>query len=147
MLGFEMTDAEFEESEIPFDVRQIMTGRDSSRPYNKIIAAGLDMKNQIKELQKSIMIERTEMYNALFDAIKKNLHVQSGLIENFDNDLRNDIIAYLGIKAYIQYLKVNGKGNKLEGLDNALIYDAEAVQRGPEYSDIIDAVQKMREII
>jgi hypothetical protein len=143
-LGLRLSDTEFLETSIPFDLRQAFLGINPSKPFSDILATGIKIKDEIKQLQKSIMIERSYLYNRIKDAINENLSVNKKEKEKFDKDLKKDIIAYLGIKAYMQYLKANGKGAKLSGLDNALIYDAEALQRGEEYEDIVDAVNQMR---
>jgi hypothetical protein len=143
-LGFNMPESEFLSSNIPFDVRQVLRGDNPSKPHNNIIAGLIRIKNEIKELQKSIMIERSYLYKRLYETVLENLHIHSKE-ETFEKTLKKDIIAYLGIKSYMNLLKTTGKGVKLSGLDNALIYDAAALQKGEEYEDIITAVQKMRE--
>jgi hypothetical protein len=145
MLGLNMTDAEFSKSNIPFDVRQVLTGKDQSKPHHNITANYLRIKNQIKELQKSIFTEKTYIFQRLKNTILNNLQVTKKEAESFTTTLKRDTIAYLGIKAYIQYLKTNGKAAKLAGLDNAMIYDSEAVARGDGFMDIIDTVKSIRE--
>lgn len=144
-LGLNLGDADFANSKIPFDLRQVLGGLDKSKPFHHITANYRAIKDQIKELQKSVFIEKTYMFKRLTDTVLANLYVNSKEKETFNKTLKRDIIAYLGIKAYMQYLKVNNKTIKLEGLDNALIYDASAVNRGEDFMDIIDTVKKIRE--
>jgi len=144
-LGLNLGDTDFANSNIPFDLRQVLGGLDRSKPFHNITANYRAIKDQIKELQKSVFIEKTYMFKRLRDTVLANLHVNSKERETFNKTLKRDIIAYLGIKAYMQYLKVNNKTIKLEGLDNALIYDASAVDRGEDFMDVIDTVKKIRE--
>jgi hypothetical protein len=144
-LGLNLGDTDFANSNIPFDLRQVLGGLDRSKPFHNITANYRAIKEQIKELQKSVFIEKTYMFKRLMDTVLANLHVNSKERETFNKTLKRDIIAYLGIKAYMQYLKVNNKTVKLEGLDNALIYDASAINRGEDFMDIIDTVKKIRE--
>lgn len=144
MLGLNLDDAEFAESKIPFDLRQVLTGKDEKRPHHNITANYIRIKNQIKELQKSIFIEKSYLFTRIKDTVLANLKVNTKESESFNKTLKRDIIAYLGIKAYMNYLKVNGKGAKLVGLDNALIYESSAVQRGEDFKDIIDTVKEIR---
>ena len=145
MLGLNMGDVEFGKSKIPLDVRQVLTGKEAGKPHHNITANYIRIKNQIKELQKSVFTEKTYIFQRLKNTILNNLQVNKKETETFNITLKRDIIAYLGIKAYIQYLKVNGKGTKLAGLDNAMIYDAEAVSRGDGFMDIIDTVKSIRQ--
>lgn len=144
-LGLNMSDPDFSASKIPFDLRQVLKGVDESKPHHAITANYIKIKNQIKALQKSVFLERTYMYKRLRETVLSNLSVTFKEKESFEKTLKRDIIAYLGIKAYMNYLKVNGKSVKLKGLDNALIYEASAVQRGEDFMDIIDTVKKIRE--
>ena len=144
-LGLNLGDTDFGNSNIPFDLRQVLGGLDRSKPFHNITANYRAIKDQIKELQKSVFIEKTYMFKRLRDTVLANLHVNSKEKETFNKTLKRDIIAYLGIKGYMQYLKVNNKTIKLEGLDNALIYDASAVDRGEDFMDIIDTVKMIRE--
>ena len=145
MLGLNMGDADFSKSKIPFDVRQVLTGREAGKPFHNITANYLRIKNQIKDLQKSVFTEKTYIFQRLKNTILNNLQVTKKESEAFNTTLKRDIIAYLGIKAYMQYLKVNGKAAKLAGLDNAMIYDAEAVSRGDGFMDIVDTVKSIRQ--
>ena len=144
-LGLNLSDADFAKSNIPFDLRQVLTGKDSSKSHHNITANYIRIKNQLKELQKSIFMEKTYLFQRLKETIIKNLKVNSKEKESFETTLKRDIVAYLGIKSYMQYLKVNGKAAKLAGLDNAMIYDSEAVARGDGFMDIIDTVRSIRE--
>jgi len=145
MLGLNLTDEEFVKTDIPFDLRQVLTGVEDSKPHHRITANYLRIKNQIQQLQKSIMIEKSYMFKRLKETVLANLKVNNKEKEKFNIQLKRDLVSYLGMKAYIQYLKVNGKGTKLEGLTNALIYDASAVQRGEGFKDIVDTVRAIRE--
>jgi len=145
LLGLNLTDEEFVKTNIPFDLRQVLTGVEESKPHHRITANYLRIKNQIQELQKSVMIEKSYMYKRLKETVLANLRVNNKEKEKFNIQLKRDLISYLGMKAYIQYLKVNGKSTKLAGLTNALIYDASAVQRGEGFKDIIDTVRAIRE--
>jgi hypothetical protein len=145
MLGLNMDDTTFSESKLPFDLRQVLTGKDASKPHHNITANYIRIKNQIKDLQKSVFMEKTYIFQRFKETILKNLAVNFKETESFNVTLKRDIISYLGIKAYMQYLKVNGKGAKLAGLDNSMIYDAEAVARGDQFMDIIDTVKSIRQ--
>jgi hypothetical protein len=144
MLGLNLDNAEFAESFIPFDLRQMLTGVNKNAPHHNITANYIRIKNQIKDLQKSIFIEKTYLFNRIKDTVLANLTVNTKEKESFNKTLKRDIITYLGIKSYMNYLKKNGKGAKLAGLDNAMIYEASAVQRGEGFKDIIDTVKDIR---
>ena len=145
MLGLNLSDEEFVKTNIPFDLRQVLTGTDEFQPHHRITANYLRIKNQIQDLQKSVMIEKSYMFKRLKETVLANLKVDNREKEKFNIQLKRDLISYLGMKAYIQYLKVNGKGTKLEGLTNALIYDASAVERGEGFKDIVDTIRAIRE--
>lgn len=144
MLGLNMSATEFAESDIPFDLRQILTGKDKNQPFHHITATYINIKNQIKELQKSIFLEKTYIFERLKETVLANLNVNYKEDKKFNVGLKRDIISYIGIKAYMQALKSNGKQVKLNGLNNAMIYDAAAVQRGDAFIDIIDTVKEIR---
>lgn len=145
LLGFNMSDEDFQKSEIPFDLRQAMLGTDSTKPHNNIVATAIRIKNQVKELQQSVFIERSSFFKRLWETIQDNLYVHPSLSERFNKELKRNIIAYLGIKAYKHQLLTNGKALKLNGLDNALIYDAEAVKRDENYKDVVDSLFELRD--
>lgn len=145
MLGLNKSDVDFAESNIPFDLRQVLTGRNEDLPYHNITATYIKIKNQIKQLQKSIFMEKTYLFQRLKETVLANLTVGVKEESKFNVTLKRDIIAYLGIKAYMQDLKTSGKQAKLAGLDNAMIYDAGAIQRGEGFMDIIDTVKSIRQ--
>lgn len=144
-LGLRLNDVEFEASNIPFDLRQVLTGKDPKKPHHRITANYIKIKDQIKDLQKSVFLERTYMFRRLRSTVMANMSVNYKEAETFETTLKRDIIAYLGIKAYMNYLKTTGKGVKLSGLDNAMIYDSSALARGEGFLDIIDTVRQIRE--
>lgn len=147
MLGLNMSDLEFADSQIPFDLRQILTGKNPYQPFHEITSTYIKIKNQIKELQKSIFIEKTYIFQRLRETVLANMQVNRKENERFNITLKRDIIAYLGIKTYMQQLKSTGKQVKLAGLDNAMIYDQGAIERGDGFLDIIDTVKSIRQTL
>lgn len=147
MLGLNMSDIDFAESKIPFDLRQVLTGKNPYQPFHQITATYIKIKNQIKELQKSVFIEKTYLFQRLKETVLANLQVNRKEEERFNLTLKRDIIAYLGIKSYMQQLKTTGKQAKLAGLDNAMIYDEAAIERGEGFLDIVDTVKSIRQIL
>lgn len=145
-LKLEADDADFAKSDVPFDLRQILTGKDPKKPHHNIAATNYKIfKQAFQNLSKTVFLQKTDIFMTLEKSIKANFHVKKNQTADFNKKLRRDLISYLSIKAYMKRLKDTGSFTKLTGLDNALIYDEDAIARGEDFTDIIDTVKQIRD--
>jgi len=144
-LGLDLNDTDFSNSDIIFDIRQVLTGKKEGKANNDIIATNYKIfKQAFQKLTKTVFLEKTDVFKKLEATINANFDVDGKFRSVFDKTLKRDLISYLSIKAYMHQLKERGAAVKLKGLDNALIYDADAIARGEDFADIIDTVKSIR---
>jgi len=142
---FEMFTAAGQKSPPPFDLRQVMLGDEKNGPVHHFVKGYIQIADQISELSKSMFIERTSVFKRIKDVIENNFNVKFDLVEQFNKDVKKDLISYLSIKAYRKMLLDSGRFNTLSTMSNALIYDEAAVAKGDKFKDIIDVTRLVRE--
>jgi hypothetical protein len=147
-LGLRMTSDEFDQSQIPIDLRQVFLGINSNKPYHKFMKIYIDISDQIEYLSKTIFIEKTDVFNKMVTLISNNFSIRYDAAENFYVGLKRDIVSYLSIKAYMKKLKDTGKFGALNSLHNGLIYDAIAEKKDPAtFVDIVRTMNIIRQTL
>lgn len=139
-LGLNMTDEEMNESDIPFDLRPVFNQQ------HTMSTTALDIVKELDTLSKTVFLERTELFRSVFDFVSNNMNPLPSIRDAFNNTLKKDLIAYLGIKAYYKSLLDNNKGGRLRTLNSALIFDKTEVGVEQSFNDIIDLLFKLREV-
>lgn len=140
-LGIQLNAADFAGSQVPFDIRKIIT--EDQKFLSTLVNIAIV---QIPNLSKPIFIQQTEVFKQIENLIRANLNVRSSLKENFDKNLTQDLISYLSIKAYKKILTDKNRMGTLASMTNALIYDEAAVKK-ENFSDIVDTVAKIRKTL
>lgn len=146
-VGLNMTDNEFDESDIPFDVRQLLTGKDKSQPYHHITANYISIFNQINELAKSLFIEKTDTFRRIKDIVFSNLDFSKDEfnIPEEELKLKRNLISYLSFKAYEKLMKDENKTSRLTSLSNKLLYDQ--LDTDNSYKDITERLEEARRLV
>lgn len=145
-VGLNLSDKEFEESDIPFDVRQILTGNNKSKPYHNITANYINIFNQINELSKSLFIEKTDTFSRIDDIIFSNLDFSKDEYNREEEaiKLKRNLISYLSFKAYQKLMKDENKSSRLTSLSNKLLYDS--LDTDNSYKDITERLEEARRL-
>ena len=105
----------FQQSKIPVDVRAIFTDKhDIYKNYLQQLA-------QEKELSKKVFLERTDVFNRVYDIVSNNFDVPRDMQDDFKKEVKQDFISYLSILTHINTLKT--EGGYIGGLRQGLIYD------------------------
>jgi hypothetical protein len=137
-LGLNMDAAEFEQTGIPFDIRDALK-------EHKFLQTLVDIATkQIPAMSKVLFIERTKVFMNIVDVIKSNLSVRNSVKAKFNKELNHDLISYLSIKAYRKMLMDKNRQGTLASMTNALIFDAAAEGKGDDFNDIADIVGMIR---
>jgi hypothetical protein len=132
-LGIGMTDAQFERSDIPFDVRKLVT---ESSP---VIAMYWKLNAQIHdELGKTVLISRSKLFKTAKAALINQMDIQYSLKEKVEGKLTNNLIMYFALRGYIKTLRTYDD-ELLTLLDNNLIY---GTHKGSE--NITDIIKEAR---
>lgn len=136
--------SEFEETMIPFDLRQTFMGYDKSKPYHEFMNNYIRTADQIEHMSQAMFIEKTPVFKRISELVVQNLSVKPYVRKEFETTLKRDLISYLSIKAYMKDLKDNGRSRTLQSLDNAMIYDEAAKTKPESFNDIIDTFKIVR---
>jgi len=139
-LGIEMTDEEFESSNIPFDIRGLLSSSSTTFGFN------FTVYREIKSLMGSVMLNRTQVVNNMRDIILENTDVSPKDRKNFKNILDKNLISYFAIKSYVNLLRKGGYKRALASLNNGMIYDQTASTLPENMDDVTDVVKKLREL-
>lgn len=139
------TDAEMEESAVPFDLRQVMTGANPKEDHNAVVANNIKKFLQVRELSKTLFLERVPMFQRQLQVIAGNLAIRGPEYQRFYKNIKWHWISCLSITAYLKALKDSGRMVRAFSLTNALIYDAEALKLSDQFMDAVDAVRSIRE--
>jgi len=133
-LGLDLTDSEFAKLRddnyldldrpsdapfVPFDARPIIKGDDFRATYYKIF------KEFTEDLLPAVFITRTDNFIKMKNTVIANM-VRNNQIVNSErrNAIEKDVLSYLTIKAYRQFLLNSENGiEKLASLQNGMIYD------------------------
>jgi hypothetical protein len=138
-------DAEFEQSFVPFDLRQVMTGKRKDEPHHNMVAQNLDIFEEVKVLSEPVFVERTKGFQWAAEKIKGNLRIWRSEKKAFNKQYKQEFIACLGIKLYQKILEDRGQPDLLISLHHGMIHDAEAVKMPEGFMDIVDTVLAIRE--
>lgn len=122
-------------SSLPVDVQDILLNK------QKIIATNLKVLGQVQQLSVPVFMEKTPLFSRMSDIAWSNLSVRRGQQEEFGKTLKHDIISYLSIRAYMNWL---GKNHPQPSLDNALIYPQAKAQKSASYEDIHDIIDRLK---
>jgi len=128
-----------------FDLRQVLMGYDENKPHHNFVKGYIDIADQLGELSKGMFIQRTAVFKRMVEIAKDNLFIKNSVKQKFNDNINEDLIAYLSIKAYRKYLAENGRTATLASMTNALIYDEAAEKKGDEFMDIVDTMRLIRD--
>lgn len=132
-LGIGMTDAQFAKSDIPWDVRELVTKRDP------LVAAYWQMNRELHdELGKTVMISRSNLFKSTVEATMSQLNVNWSLQDKVKARLGNNVIVYFALRGYLNELKRRGD-EMVDLLDNNLVYGTEK-----DVEDISDIILEAR---
>jgi hypothetical protein len=137
MDKFGILDSATEEKDLTIDVKHMMNND------HKFMAQYIQVFKDIDNLSKSIFVERTDEFNRLMDVTVGNFNVPLAEKNNFNKTIKNDLLSYMTIMAYKQYLKEEGLTTYLTSLDHAMIYP-EALAAKTDYEDAIYIVQNLK---
>lgn len=132
----------FTESNIPFDVRYLLTGNpkykaENSDPYyHKITAGNINKMNEVVALSKTIFMEQTPEFKDTYSKVVANL--KNTLSTEKLREIADDLTAYYQIAAYKQWIIASDQ--KTSTLRNSLIYDSSTPNRATE--TIVDIVKE-----
>ena len=104
---------------VPFDARPIIKGNDFRATYYKIF------KEFTEDLIPAVFITRTKPFQRIKDTVLANMVNNSMIVDPKRKlQIEKDILSYLTIKAYRQFLMSTPNGiQKLGSLQNGMIYD------------------------
>lgn len=119
----------------PIDVRSALL--DSHDIYSTYI----QKSGQDRELMKGVFLERTELFQRMKELVYSNMSVQDRYRKDFDKQLKLDLMSYLSIRSYINWLKGRGYTGTLKSLNHGMIYDS---AKGVGQESIVDTVKRLR---
>jgi FtsZ-interacting cell division protein YlmF len=129
-LGLHEEDDEtFNQKYVPFDLRQVLTGRDASKPHNPIVSDGLKHFMEIRKLSEKVFIERTELFRDVVEMATDNFRVRGFEREEFHRRLKKDLLAFLNIKAYMKKLWDNDRLERAVSLSTGIFKEIVPVVR------------------
>ena len=133
-LGIGMTEEQFQRSDIPFDVRDLVL---RSSP---VIATYWKINEEIHdEIGKTVLISRSKLFKTAKRALLDQMDVQYSLRDKVEGKLENNLIMYFALRAYIKTLRTYDD-ELLTVLDNNLVY---GTHKGSEnISDIIKEARR-----
>lgn len=139
-LGIEMNDKEFENSNIPFDIRRLLNSSNNTFGFN------FTVYREIKSLMGSVMLNRTPVVNRMREIIIANTEVNSKDRKNFNKSLDQNLLSFFAIKAYVNLLKTGGYKRALASLNNGIVYDQTASTLPDNMENVTDVVNNLRKL-
>ena len=139
-LGIEMNDKEFENTNIPFDIRTLLNSSNNTFGFN------FTVYREIKSLMSSVMLNRTPVVNRMREIIVANTEVNPKDRKNFNKNLDQNLISFFAIKAYVNLLKTGGYKRALASLNNGMVYDQTASTLPENMDNVTDVVTKLRKL-
>lgn len=139
-LGIEMNDKEFENSNIPFDIRRLLNSSNNTFGFN------FTVYREIKSLMGSVMLNRTPVVNRMREIIIANTEVNSKDRKNFNKSLDQNLLSFFAIKAYVNLLKTGGYKRALASLNNGMVYDQTASTLPDNMENVTDVVNNLRKL-
>ncbi len=141
-LGIDYKNGIYSNGELPdiaIDVRDLLL-RD-----HLVIATNIKALGQIQQLGKKIFLEKTPLFQRVteiaIDNIRELKETEKG---EFNRTLKHDIISFLSIKSYMKWLNDNAHLSTLSSLNQALIYPEAQKNVSPDYKNIIDIVNELK---
>lgn len=128
-----INDKAFQLSGIPIDVREVFTNK------HDIYKGYLQQVAQEKELSKKLFLERTDTFRRVYDIIGNNFDVRQENKDDFNKEVKQDLISYLSILTNINSLK--NDGGYIGSLRQSLIYDKDGEE------NIKDIVTRLRSML
>lgn len=102
----------------------------------------LNIFEQVNQLAPKLFIERTGSFRTMIAMLVRNM---TNIDSAFMTKTKNNVISYLSIKAYINWLKKNEYEAVLSTLNNALIYPSLQQKQGPDFKNISEIIRNLRE--
>jgi hypothetical protein len=131
-LGVGMENEQFEKTDIPVDVRSIITKRHGN------MSANYKVMKAINVLGKKAFIAKSHVFHNIENDILSNLQVPEW-DSRFTKDLKQDILSYLSLTAYMKWLGDNKMQEVLDSMNQNLIWDNEQSNKS-----IISIMQNLR---
>lgn len=143
-LGIGMSQLEFDDSKIPFDVRYLLTGDSQYKPenadpyYHRITAGNVKKMNEIVSLSKTIFLEQAPLF--INTSAKVIANLKDSVANSVDKvrEITDELSAFYQIAAYKKWIEMHDK--KTDTLRNSLIYDSEVSTKANE--TIVDIVKE-----
>ena len=143
-LGIGMSQLEFDDANIPFDVRYLLTGDSQYKPenadpyYHKITAGNVKKMNEIVSLSKTIFLEQAPLF--INTSAKVIANLKDSVANSVDKvrEITDELSAFYQIAAYKKWIEMHDK--KTDTLRNSLIYDSEVSTKANE--TIVDIVKE-----
>ena len=132
-LGIGMTDAQFAKTNIPWDVRDLVTKLDP------VMSAYWQMNRELHdELGKTVMISRSKLFKTTVSATLSQMKVDWSLQDKVKARMVNNVIVYFAMRGYLNELKRRGD-ELVDLLDNNLVYGVDQ-----DVEDISDIIKEAR---
>jgi len=143
-LGLKMTEKEFENSQLPVNVRDIFL-KPGTIHYDKYqtFREGYDY------IAPAVFIQRTESFEKMYNTLMNNLNSNVYFTKGMASRLSIDLISYLNTKSYIHNIETNSfQSWQGASLQNGMIYEN---KHFPEVSkealNVADVVTELREYV
>jgi hypothetical protein len=144
-LMLHASDEAFNKSYVPFDVRQVMTGRNKQEDHHNGMAACIDVFNETKKLAEPVFIERTRGYKRSLEIATANAHVRKFETKKFNKQFKHSFIGGLSLVLYKKMLEDKSRPERLISLHQGMVHDADAVKMPEGFLDIVGTVLEIRE--
>lgn len=126
----------------PIDVRDVLL------KDQKVIATNIEALANLQSLARPIFLEKTPLFQRVRDiAINNFKNMRGSDKEKWQKTLKHDMISFMTIKAYRQWL-LGGNGREaqlstLQSLNTAMVYP-EIKATIPDYQDIVDIMNRLK---
>jgi hypothetical protein len=116
----EEDDESFNRKYVPFDLRQVLTGRDPKKDHNPIVSEALKHFMEVRKLAEKVFVERTEIFRDVVDMVMDNLRVPGFQREEVQKQVKNQFLAFLSIKPYLKKLWDNDRLERVVSLSTGI---------------------------
>ena len=97
---------------------------------------------QVNKLAPKVFLERTPSFMKMTNMLFTNMEPTD---RNFNIKAKNNILSYLSIKAYINWLKKNQYVRVLDTMKGALIYPSLQAKEGPDFKNIAQVIANLKQ--
>lgn len=97
---------------------------------------------QVNKLAPKVFLERTPSFMKMTNMLFTNMEPTD---KNFNIKAKNNILSYLSIKAYINWLKKNQYVRVLDTMKGALIYPSLQAKEGPDFKNIAQVIANLKQ--